>query len=202
MGRTADPWRAAETWFRCLASHSVPLHAKVLRNQAFAIGTIGLGEAGRLSDELRALVRGWIARVVRCVTKGPDCIPCGFIERSSTLHPVPPYRSSNLTDWRDPHNGFTPVPPQPTTVGGRTPLDYGRSTTFSVSLEGITETEAAGIQKFCTTNLCCAHAPGEPHSTGRCIARLPRTTRSKPMILSAPTLRRGPSMSRLSRTRF
>jgi hypothetical protein len=90
-----------------------------LRNQAFGIGTIGLGEAGPLSDELRALVRGWIARVVRCVTKGRDCIPCGFIERSSTLHPVPPYRSSSLTDWRDPHNGFTPVPPQPTTVGGR-----------------------------------------------------------------------------------
>jgi hypothetical protein len=31
-------------------------------------------------------------------------------------------------------------------------LDYGRSTAFSVSLEGITETEAAGIQKFCTTS--------------------------------------------------
>src|SRR6516165_6062306 len=27
MGRAADPWRAAETWIRCLASHSVPLHA-------------------------------------------------------------------------------------------------------------------------------------------------------------------------------
>jgi hypothetical protein len=27
MGRTADPWRAAETWIRCLASHSVPLRA-------------------------------------------------------------------------------------------------------------------------------------------------------------------------------
>ena len=27
MGRATDPWRAAETWIRCLASHSVPLHA-------------------------------------------------------------------------------------------------------------------------------------------------------------------------------
>jgi hypothetical protein len=35
-----------------------------LRNQAFAIGTIGLGEAGRLSDELLALVRRWIELVV------------------------------------------------------------------------------------------------------------------------------------------
>jgi hypothetical protein len=31
-------------------------------------------------------------------------------------------------------------------------LDYGRSTTFTVSLEGITDTQAAGIHKFCTTN--------------------------------------------------
>ena len=27
MGRAADPWRVAETRIRCLASHSVPLHA-------------------------------------------------------------------------------------------------------------------------------------------------------------------------------
>jgi hypothetical protein len=110
MGRAPDPWRAPATWIRCLASHSVPLHATAepsaqtwhtfLRNQAFAISTIGLGEAGRLLDELLALVRGWIELVVQCVTKVRDRIPCGFMERSSTLHPVPPYRSSNLTDWR------------------------------------------------------------------------------------------------------
>src|SRR5262245_15139682 len=27
MGRTTDPWRAAEAWIRCLASHGVPIHA-------------------------------------------------------------------------------------------------------------------------------------------------------------------------------
>jgi hypothetical protein len=67
-----------------------------LRNQAFAIGTIGLGEAGRLSDELLALVRGWIELVVRCVTKVRNGIPCGFIERSSTLHPVPVGRKNRF----------------------------------------------------------------------------------------------------------
>jgi hypothetical protein len=46
-----------------------------LRNQAFAIGTIGLGEAGRLSDELLALVRGWIELVARCVTKVRNVLP-------------------------------------------------------------------------------------------------------------------------------
>jgi hypothetical protein len=90
-----------------------------LRNQAFAIGTIGLGEAGRLSDELLALVRGWIELVVRCVTKVRDGIPCRFIEPSSTLHPLPPYRFSKVADWRDPHDGCMPIPPPPTTLGGR-----------------------------------------------------------------------------------
>ena len=28
VGRATDPWRAAETWIQCLASHSVSLHAK------------------------------------------------------------------------------------------------------------------------------------------------------------------------------
>src|SRR5215472_10218890 len=101
MGRAANPWRADETWIRCLASHSVPLHAKarlsahpdlahLLRNQAFGIGTIRLGEAGRLSDKLLALVRGWIARVVRCVTMARDGFRCRLIE-PSTLHRLRPY---------------------------------------------------------------------------------------------------------------
>jgi hypothetical protein len=36
-------------------------------------------------------------------------------------------------------------------------LECGRSTTFTVSVEGITETEAAGIHKLCTT-IAIAHA--------------------------------------------
>jgi hypothetical protein len=67
-----------------------------LRNQAFAIGAIGFGEAGRLSD----VVRGWIMRVVRCATKVRDGIPCRPIEPSSTLHPLWPCRSSNRADRR------------------------------------------------------------------------------------------------------
>ena len=78
-----------------------------LRNQAFAVGTISLGEAGRPSHELLALVRGWIARLVRCVTKVRDSIPGRLIELSSTLHPWRAHRYSNCADWRDP----------PTTLG-------------------------------------------------------------------------------------
>src|SRR5215469_13099524 len=65
-----------------------------LRNQAFAIGAIGFGEAGRLSDVLR----GWFMRVVRCATKVRDGMPCRPIEPSSTLHPLWPCRSSNRAD--------------------------------------------------------------------------------------------------------
>jgi len=67
-----------------------------LRNQAFAIGAIGLGEAGWLSD----VVRGWIMRVSRRATKVRDGIPCRLIEPSSTLHPLWPYHSSNRADRR------------------------------------------------------------------------------------------------------
>jgi hypothetical protein len=51
-----------------------------LRNQAFAIGATGFGEAGRLSD----VVRGWIMRVGRCATNVRDGIPRGLIEPSSS----------------------------------------------------------------------------------------------------------------------
>jgi hypothetical protein len=78
-----------------------------LRNQAFAIGTISLGEAGRLTDELLALVRGWIARVVPCATKVRPVIGT-LVEPSSPLQPLRPHRSSNRTDWRAP----------PTALGG------------------------------------------------------------------------------------
>jgi hypothetical protein len=70
-----------------------------LRNQAIAVGTIGLGEAGRPSHELLAIVRGWIARLVRWVTKVRDSIPARLIELSSPLHPLRAYCS--CADWRD-----------------------------------------------------------------------------------------------------
>jgi hypothetical protein len=87
-------------------------------NQAFGIGTISLGEAGQLSDKLLALVRGWIARVVRCVTKVRDGFCRGLVEPSLTSYRLPPYRSSNRTAWRDPRSGCMPLPRAPTALGG------------------------------------------------------------------------------------
>jgi hypothetical protein len=57
-------------------------------------------------------------------------------------------------------------------------LGYGRST-FSVSLEGVTDKEAASIHEFRTT-IAMARMRQATHSSYEaiCIARLPRTTRS------------------------
>jgi hypothetical protein len=57
-------------------------------------------------------------------------------------------------------------------------LDYGRSTTFTVSLEGITDTQAAGIHEFGTTNRYRARN-GSQFLQRDYTSRLPRTTRSK-----------------------
>ena len=86
-----------------------------LRHQAFGIVTIGLNEAVRVSDGPLALVRGWIARVVRRVTKARG-IPCSHSKPSSTLHRLWPYRSSNRTDRRAVRGRCIPVPPWPTTL--------------------------------------------------------------------------------------
>src|SRR5215475_5516059 len=119
-----------------------------LRNQAFGIGTIGLGEAGRLSDNLLALVRGWIARVVRSVTKVRDGYRCELIEPLLTLHRLRPYRSSNRTARRDPRSGCMPVPRLPTTLSRGDNWTMADRRLSPLSLEGITDTPAAGIHEF------------------------------------------------------
>jgi hypothetical protein len=90
-----------------------------LRNQALGFGMIGLGDAGRISDQLLTLVRGWIERVVGCATtKVRDGISCRLTEPSWSLQPLRPSRSSNGTDRRAIHGGCTPVGPRRTAQGG------------------------------------------------------------------------------------
>jgi hypothetical protein len=125
MGRPADPWRAAETRTSCLASHSVPLNAATglsahpewrtfLRNQAFAIGAIGFGEAGRLSD----VVRGWIMRVGRCATKVRDGIPCRLIEPSWPCTRCGHIALPIVEIGASPKGVACPAPPRPTPQSG------------------------------------------------------------------------------------
>jgi hypothetical protein len=94
-----------------------------LRNQAIGIGPIGLGEAGRVSDELLELVQAWIERAVRCVTKVRNGIPSRLMEPSSTLHRLRPYRASNRTDRRVVHGRCMRVRLWPTTLIGWTMAD-------------------------------------------------------------------------------
>ena len=90
-----------------------------LRNQALGIGTIGLGDAGRISDRLLTLVRGWIERVVGCATtKVRDGISCRLTEPPWTLQPLRSSRSSNGTDRCAIHGDCTPVRPRRIAQGG------------------------------------------------------------------------------------
>jgi hypothetical protein len=85
-----------------------------LRNQAFAIGAIGIGEAGRLSDVLR----GWFMRVVRCATKVRDGIPCRL-----SSHRRPCTRCGHVAlpivqIGASPKGVACPAPPPPTPQSG------------------------------------------------------------------------------------
>src|SRR5262249_49139796 len=89
-----------------------------LRNQALGIGTISLGEAGRISDRFLTLARRWIERVVRCAPKVRDGIFCSLIKPPWTWHPLWASRSSNHADWRVIHGGCMPVRARRTARGG------------------------------------------------------------------------------------
>ena len=130
---------------------------------------------GRLSDEPLALVRGWIELVVRCVTTVRDGSPCGFIERSSTSHPVPPYRSSNLTDWREPHNGSMPIPPPPTALGDRTHWTMAGRQLSPYRSRASPRWKPPAFKNFARPTAIARMRK----AMGRYTARLPRTTLSK-----------------------
>ena len=154
-----------------------------LRNQAFGIRTIGLGEAGRLSDNLLALVRGWIARVVRCATKVRDGFRCGLIEPLLTLHGLRPYRSANRTARRDPRSGCMPVPRPPTTLrrgnwtmADRRPSPYRSRASPTPKLPAFTNLHHQPLWR----------AQAGPHPTTRSHWSAKNNPRKKLMIVMSP----------------
>jgi hypothetical protein len=156
-----------------------------LRNQAFAVGTISLGEAGRPSHELLALVGGWIARLVRRVTKVRDSIPGRLIELSSALHPLRAYRSSNCADWRDPST--TPGDGNRTTAARR--LSAYRSRASPRRMPAFTN--------FARPSLSRARAKRPIFPTAPLVLHVCHAQRAqKRMILDAPSLPGDPSASR------
>jgi hypothetical protein len=88
-----------------------------LRNQALGFGTIGPGEAGRISDQLLALVRGWIERIVSCATKVRDGLSCRLSEPPWTAH---------RADRRTIRGGCRPVRPPRIATGGDHEIIAGR----------------------------------------------------------------------------
>jgi hypothetical protein len=80
-----------------------------LRNQVVGAGMIDLAEPGRISDQLLALVRGWIERFIRYGTKVEDGLSCVLIKPSWTLLALRPSRTSNRPDRRAVHGGRIPV---------------------------------------------------------------------------------------------
>jgi hypothetical protein len=149
-----------------------------LRNQAFGIGTIGLGEAGRLSDKLLALVRGWIAGVVRRVTKVRDGFCCGLIEPSLTLHRLQPYRSSNRTARCDPRSVCIPCPRPPTTLGRCDDRTMAGRRLSPYRSRASPTRKLPAFANFARPT-AIARASGPQFLQRDCTARLPRTTRSK-----------------------
>src|SRR5262249_30032880 len=84
-----------------------------VRNQALGFGTISLGtispgEAGRISDQLLALVRGWIERIVPCAPDVRDGISCRLSEPTWTAH---------CADRRTIRAGCRPVRPRRIATG-------------------------------------------------------------------------------------
>jgi hypothetical protein len=147
-----------------------------LRNQAFGIGTIGLGEAGRLSDELLALVRASIKRVVRCFTKVRDGIPSRLMEPSSTLHRLRPYRPSNRTDRRAVHGRCMPVRRWPTTLSVWTVADRRLSPYRS---RASPRRKLPAFSPLHTIAIARTRQANHQFLQDDCTARLPRTSRSR-----------------------
>ena len=127
MGCAADPWRAAETWIRCLASHSVPLHAKARVSAHPDVAHLpaepGIWDPYDRSWRSRSAIRQSSCSrprldraSCRCATKVRDGFRRGLIEPLLTLHGLRPYRSANRTARRDPRSGCMPVPRPPTTL--------------------------------------------------------------------------------------
>jgi hypothetical protein len=106
MGRATDPWRAAETWIRGLASHSVPLHAATALSGHPEVAHIPAepnicDRCDRFRRSRSAIRRRpRMDASYRCTTQVRGGIPCGLIKPSSTLQPLWPYRSSNRADRR------------------------------------------------------------------------------------------------------
>jgi hypothetical protein len=135
-----DPWRAAETWIRCLASHSVPLHAatgiRPPRGGAPSCGTKHLRSARSVSAK-QVGYQTSSADGSRGLAGAPPRRGMASLAGLSS-HRRPCTRCGRRVAQRRCAPGSSRGPPLEAA-----PIGLGQSTTFTVSLKGITETQAA-----------------------------------------------------------
>jgi hypothetical protein len=137
MGRAADPWRAAETWIRCLASHCVPLHA--------ATGLSAHPEVAHLPAEPSICDRSDRFRRSRL-----DHASWPVRHQGAGWHPSRAYRAIvdlapvvAISLFQSCRSARRPKALRARLLRGpplkAAPIGLGRSTTFTASLKGITE---------------------------------------------------------------
>ena len=146
MGRATDPWRAAETWIRCLASHSVPLHA--------ATRLSAHPEVAHLPEEPSICHRcDRFRRSRSAIRRRPrmDHASWPVRHQSAGWHPLRAYRGivdlAPVVAMSLFQSCRSALHPKALRVRGpplkAAPIGLGQSTTFTVSRKGITETQAA-----------------------------------------------------------
>ena len=149
MGRATDPWRAAETWIRCLASHSVPLHP--------ATGLSVYPEVAHLPAEPSICDRcDRFRRSRSAIRRRPrmDHASCPVHRQGAGWHPLQAYRAIvdfvpvvAISLFQSCRSALRPKALRARLLRGphlkAASIGLGQSTTFTVSLKGITETQAA-----------------------------------------------------------
>jgi hypothetical protein len=180
MGRATDPWRAAETWIRCLASHSVPLHAA--KRLSAHPEVAHLPAEPSICDRFRRS-RWAIRRRPRM-----DHASWPARHQGTGWHPLQAYRA--IVDlapvvatslFQSCRSALHPKALRARLLRGpplkAAPIGLGQPTTFTVSLKGITETQAARHSAH-DHPLSRAEPSGPQFLYGDCTVRLPRTIRN------------------------
>jgi hypothetical protein len=124
-------------------------------------------------------------------------------DQIAVRHPLPPYRSSKVTDWRDPHDGCMPIPPPPATLDGRDRWTMAGRQLSPYRSRASPRRKLPASKNFARPTAIARTRASEPHYYSTIVLHVcHERLAQKPVILNAPPLLGGPSMSRLSRTRL
>jgi hypothetical protein len=146
-----------------------------------------------------------------CSRPRMDRANCPGRYKGSGWHPLQVYRAiidlanrfSKVTDWRDPHDGCMPIPPPPTTLAGRDRWTMAGRQLSPYRSRASPRRKLPAFKTFALPTVIARTRASEPHYYRTIVLHVcHERLAQKPVILNAPPLLGGPSMSRLSRTRF